>query len=131
MQLLYSKEEEIMYAIWDIGHPCAISEILKTHPDLKRNTIKKVLLILEEKQYLKVDSIVKTATRTGRAYAPVISKDAYEKQKKLMADVIESPSVENGILNYCSTLTDTKKCTKEFIYELEKIVQDFKKREDL
>ena len=46
MQLLYPKEEEIMYAIWEIGHPCVISDIVKAHPEIKRNTIKKVLLIL-------------------------------------------------------------------------------------
>lgn len=131
MQLLHPKEEDIMYAIWDIGHPCVISDIVKTHPDLKRNTIKKVLLILEDKHYLKVDSIVKTATRTGRAYAPIISREDYEKQKELMTDVIESNSIEDGILNYCSALANAKKCSSSFIQELEKIVQDFNNKEDI
>lgn len=29
MQTLTRKEEQIMQAVWQIGHPCLISEILK------------------------------------------------------------------------------------------------------
>lgn len=64
MKSLFQKEEEIMYAIWDIGHPCVISEILEKYPKLKRNTVAKVLNVLVDKGYLKVDSIVKTSTST-------------------------------------------------------------------
>ena len=122
MQLLYPKEEEIMYAIWEIGHPCVISDIVKAHPEIKRNTIKKVLLILEEKKYLVVDSIVKTATRTGRAYAPIITKKEYEQQKALIQDVIQSSKIQSGILNFCNLLACQNNVDPEVIDELEKII---------
>ena len=51
MQQLFPKEEEIMYAIWEIGQPCVISDIVKRYPEIKRNTVKKVLPILVKKQY--------------------------------------------------------------------------------
>lgn len=130
MQSLYPKEEDIMYAIWEINHPCVISEILKKHPELKRNTVAKVLKILEDKGYLVVDSIVKTVTRTGRAYAPIIKKEDYEAQKALMKTITDSSGALEGILNYCSTLVDTKTVRKEFIQEMDKLIYEFKEREE-
>lgn len=130
MQLLFPKEEEVMYAIWDVGHPCVISEILKTHPQLKRNTVAKVIIILEKKGYLVVDSIVKTMTRTGRAYKAIITQEAYEAQKELMANIVESSDVQNGILHYCATLLDTKKINSDFVQEMEKLINEFKAKEN-
>ncbi len=119
-----------MYAIWDIGHPCVISEILEKYPKLKRNTVAKVLNVLVDKGYLKVDSIVKTSTRTGRAYAPLIKKEVYQEQKRLMEEIVESDNVQEGILSYCSTLIDSESPSEEFICELEKMIEQYKNRED-
>lgn len=107
MQLLFPKEEEIMYAIWEIGHPCGLSEILNAYPELKRNTVAKVLVILQEKGYLRVDSIVKTRTRTGKAYAPAVARKDYDEQKKIMEHLVESPNVRKGVMSYLSALVDT------------------------
>lgn len=130
MQTLFQKEEEIMYAIWDVGHPCVISEILEKHPELKRNTVTKVLVILERKGYLKVDSIVKTATRTGRAYAPRIKKEEYLEQKEVMDNIIKLDTVQEGILKYCSSLINSKRPSEKFICELEEMINQYKKKED-
>lgn len=130
MQILFPKEEEIMYAIWDIGHPCAISELLKHHPELKRNTVAKVLVILEQKGYLTVDSIVKTITRTGRAYTPIITKESYEAQKDLIHQITESPSAQDGILAYCSTLLNTGKFHPEFVEEMNHLIAAYKDEEE-
>lgn len=126
MQLLYPKEEDIMNAIWEIGHPCVISEILKAHPELKRNTVAKVLKILEQKGYLTVDSIVKTVTRTGRAYAPIIKKEDYDAQKALMNNITKSKGALEGILNYCTALMETKHMDEDFIQEMDKLIDEFK-----
>ena len=83
MQTLTRKEEQIMQAVWQIGHPCLISEILKKDVTLKRNTVAPGIITLTKKGYLKVDSIGKSMTRTGRAYAPLIDQHAYNEQKKL------------------------------------------------
>ena len=81
MQTLTRKEEQIMQAVWQIGHPCLISEILKKDVTLKRNTVAPGIITLTKKGYLKVDSIGKSMTRTGRAYAPLIDQHAYNEQK--------------------------------------------------
>ena len=61
---LTPREEQIMNTIWNMDHPCLISEILKASPALKRNTVAPALVVLENKGYLKVDSIGKSYTRT-------------------------------------------------------------------
>lgn len=131
MLLLYPREEDVMYTIWEIDHPCVISEILNKNPDLKRNTVAKVLKILEQKGYISVDSIVKTVTRTGRAYSPIIKRESYEEQKTLMKSITETPNIYDGILNYCSTLLDTRKgkINKAFILEMDKLINEFKEEE--
>ena len=53
----------------------------KGRASLKRNTVAPALVVLENKGYLKVDSIGKSYTRTGKAYVAAISKEAYREQK--------------------------------------------------
>ena len=36
MQTLTRKEEQIMQAVWQIGHPCLISEILKKRCNIEK-----------------------------------------------------------------------------------------------
>lgn len=127
MELLHPKEEEIMYTIWDIGRPCVISDILRANPELKRNTLAKGVITLEQKGYLTVDSIVKTATRTGRAYKPIIRKEDYDEQKKIMQTLVDSPNVQTGLLNYCSNLVDNKESNQELLHDIEKLLSNFQK----
>lgn len=115
MQTLTRKEEQIMQAVWEIGHPCLISEILKKDTTLKRNTVAPGIITLTKKGYLKVDSIGKSMTRTGRAYAPVISRHAYEEQQTLIQCVVDSPTTKDGILNYLQLLIDTDQADDTFI----------------
>lgn len=129
MQLLFPKEEEIMYAIWNIGHPCVISDILKYDPSQKRNTLAKVLVILVKKEYIKVDSIVKTATRCGRAYAPLISKEEYENQKRLFSYVEKSTSAQKGVLSFISTLVSSNNIDESFIEEMNTLINNYKNKE--
>lgn len=97
MQTLTRKEEQIMQAVWQIGHPCLISEILKKDVTLKRNTVAPGIITLTKKGYLKVDSIGKSMTRTGRAYAPLIDQHAYNEQKKLIQCVVDSPTTKGVV----------------------------------
>lgn len=127
LQTLFPKEEEIMYAIWEIGHPCGLSEILYTYPDLKRNTVTKVLVILMNKGYLKVDSIAKTKTRTGRTYAPCITKQDYDRQKRAVNDIVESPNAETGIMKYLSALVDSRDAGQELIEQMENMIEQYKR----
>ena len=126
---LYEKEEAGMYTIWNIGHPCVISDILKTNPELNRNTVVKVLKTLTSKGYIKVDSIIKTATRTGRGYIPIIQQEDYEEQKQLMSMIVESSTPQDGILQYCSTLANGKHLDAAFIDEMERLFDNLKSKE--
>jgi len=123
MQTLTRKEEQIMQAVWQIGHPCLISEILKKDVTLKRNTVAPGIITLTKKGYLKVDSIGKSMTRTGRAYAPLIDQHAYNEQKKLIQCVVDSPTTKGGILNYIQSLIDTNQADDAFTTALKEKIE--------
>ena len=91
------------------------------------------MVILQDKGYLRVDSIVKTKTRTGRAYAPAVTQQAYDEQKKIMNDLVESPSVKKGVLTYLSALVDTKGADEELedmIGQMEDMIRQYREETD-
>ncbi|MCI8332962.1 MAG: BlaI/MecI/CopY family transcriptional regulator [Lachnospiraceae bacterium] len=126
MQELIPKEKEIMDIIWQMAHPCLISDILKTDPALKRNTVAKVLVSLNKKGYIQVDSIKRTSTRTGRAYVPAISKQEYEKQHTLIHTLFQNGTVSSNMLSFLSTMLDANQIDDDFIHEIEALIQDYK-----
>lgn len=123
MQTLTRKEEQIMQAIWQIGHPCLISEILKKDTTLKRNTVAPGIITLTKKGYLKVDSIGKSMTRTGRAYAPIVTQHAYDEQQKLIQCVVDSHTTKDGVLNYIQLLIDTNQADEVFKANLKEKIE--------
>ena len=123
MQTLTRKEEQIMQAVWQIGHPCLISEILKKDTTLKRNTVAPGIITLTKKGYLKVDSIGKSMTRTGRAYAPIVTPHAYDEQQKLIQCVVDSQATKDGILNYIQLLIDTNQADDAFRANLKEKIE--------
>ena len=78
---LTPREEQIMNTIWNMDHPCLISEVLKAEPSLKRNTVAPALVVLENKGYLKVDSIGKSYTRTGKRMWLLFQKKLTENRR--------------------------------------------------
>ena len=123
MQTLTRKEEQIMQAVWQIGHPCLISEILKKDTTLKRNTVAPGIITLTKKGYLKVDSIGKSMTRTGRAYAPIVTQHAYDVQQNLIQCVVDSQTTKDGILNYIQLLIDTNQADDAFRANLKEKIE--------
>ena len=113
MQTLTRKEEQIMQAVWQIGHPCLISEILKKDVTLKRNTVAPGIITLTKKGYLKVDSIGKSMT----------DQHAYNEQKKLIQCVVDSPTTKGGILNYIQSLIDTNQADDAFTTALKEKIE--------
>ncbi len=126
MKKLFPKEKEIMELLWEAGHPCMISEILKTDSTLSRNTVAKVLVHLEKKGYIKVDSVQQSTTRTGRAYIPVISKKEYEEQWALIQALSEDGFIASSLLSYFSTLLNTDYVNDDLLEKLEMMIQDYK-----
>ena len=123
MQTLTRKEEQIMQAVWQIGHPCLISEILKKDTTLKRNTVAPGIITLTKKGYLKVDSIGKSMTRTGRAYAPIVTQHADDEQQKLIQCVVDSQTTTAGILNYIQLLIYTNQADDAFRANLKEKIE--------
>ena len=119
---LTPREEQIMNTIWNMDHPCLISEILKASPALKRNTVAPALVLLENKGYLKVDSIGKSYTRTGKAYVAAISKEAYKEQQAFLNAISQSRDTETGVLDFLAPLlfhrvSDHMICFSKIKYE--------------
>ena len=113
-----------------MNKPCLISDILKADPSLNRNTIAKALVSLEKKGYLKVDSIKRTVTRTGRAYVPAITRKEYENNEHLLASIRTSTSIPQTSLSFFSNLIKNGQIDDNFISELENMIQDYKKRKE-
>ena len=123
MQLLLPKEKEIMDGFWKLNMPCLISDILKDNPELSRNTVAKALITLESKGYLKVDSIRKTVTRTGRAYVPTISKDIYESKLALIDQITDKKDLSPKALSFLSAFLQSDALEDALIDELDATLQ--------
>lgn len=119
-----------MEILWEAAHPCMISEILKTDSTLSRNTVAKVLVHLEKKGYIKVDSVQQSTTRTGRAYIPVISKKEYEEQWALIQALSEDGFITSSLLSYFSTLLNTDYVNDDVLEKIEMMIQDYKNRKE-
>ena len=121
---LTPREEQIMNTIWNMDHPCLISEVLKAEPSLKRNTVAPALVVLENKGYLKVDSIGKSYTRTGKAYAAAISKEAYKEQKAFMDALSRSRDTENGVLDFLTSYVKSPNMSPDFPQRVRRILEN-------
>ena len=130
MQTLIPKEEEIMNIFWKLDCPFIISDILKANPDLSRNTVAKVLVSLEKKGYIKVNSIRKTVTRTGRAYIAAITKKEYEEKNALIKAVSDGTSMTQATLSFLSTLLQSENLDDSFLSELEAMILEYKNQKE-
>lgn len=130
MDELLEKEKEIMNVFWSLNKPCLISDILNADTSLNRNTVAKALVSLEKKGYLKVDSIRRTVTRTGRAYIPTITQEDYVNHTRLLNSIRINTSMPQTSLTFFSTLLGTGKVDDSFISELESMIQDYKNRKE-
>lgn len=130
MYVLFEKEKEIMDIFWKLDKPCLISEILREDPSLSRNTVSKLLVKLEKNGFLKVDSIRKTVTRTGRAYVAAVSKEDYERQEKHIQEVSSDMAFSKSILNAVCCLIKTDNVDDSFIEELEQMIEDYKNNDE-
>ena len=126
MNILFEKEKEIMDIFWKLDKPCLISDILKEDPSLSRNTVAKLLVKLEKNGFLKVDSIRKTVTRTGRAYVAAVSKEDYDRQEKHIQEVSSNMTLSDSALRLVSCLLKTDTVEDTFIDELEQMIQNYK-----
>lgn len=126
MYVLFDKEKQIMDIFWKLDKPCLISEVLREDPTLSRNTVAKLLVKLEKNGFLRVDSIRKTVTRTGRAYVAAVSKDAYERQETHMKNVSSDMKLSECALRLVCCLLKADAIEDNFVQELEQMIEDYK-----
>lgn len=126
MQQLFEKEQEIMDIIWEKGEPCLISEILRADAALSRNTVAKGLVTLEKKGFLRVDGVKKTVTRSGRTYAPTITKKEYNTQMELMKFISESRSLTETAEKLIEAICKSEEYDPNFLDALENKILQYK-----
>jgi len=112
---LTPREEQIMNTIWNMDHPCLISEILKASPALKRNTVAPALVLLENKSY----------TRTGKAYVAAISKEAYKEQQAFLNAISQSRDTETGVLDFLAAYVKSKNMSADFPQRIREILEHY------
>ena len=78
---------------------------------------------LENKGYLKVDSIGKSYTRTGKAYVAAISKEAYREQKAFLDAISHSRDTETGVLDFLTAYVKSANMSPDFPERIRKVLE--------
>lgn len=81
--------------------------------------------VLENKGYLKVDSIGKSYTRTGKAYVAAISKEAYKEQQAFLNAISQSRDTETGVLNFLAAYVKSKNMSADFPQRIREILEHY------
>lgn len=120
MQKLAKREEQIMQAVWQLGH-AFIKEIINEMPDPKPhyNTIATMVKILEDKRFLEHESIGNVFR-----YYPVISKEQY--QNHAMTDIV-SQYFDNSYPNMLMFFAKEQKISEEELNEIINLIKSQKK----
>ena len=120
MQKLAKREEQIMQAVWQLGH-AFIKEIINEMPDPKPhyNTIATMVKILEDKRFLEHEAIGNVFM-----YYPVISKEQY--QKHAMTDIV-SQYFDNSYPNMLMFFAKEQKISDEELNEIVNLIKTQKK----
>ena len=120
MQKLAKREEQIMQAIWQLGH-AFIKEIINEMPDPKPhyNTIATMVKILEDKRFLDHEAIGNVFR-----YYPVISKEQY--QKHTMTDIV-SQYFDNSYPHMLMFFAKDQKISEDELNEIVKLIKSQQK----
>jgi len=120
MQKLAKREEQIMQAVWQLGH-AFIKEIINEMPDPKPhyNTIATMVKILEDKRFLEHEAIGNVFR-----YYPVISKEQY--QNHAMTDIVNQ-YFDNSYPNMLMFFAKEQKISEEELNEIVNIIKSQKK----
>ena len=86
-------------------------------------TVAPALVVLENKGYLKVDSIGKSYTRTGKAYVAAISKEAYREQKAFLDAISHSRDTETGVLDFLTAYVKSANMSPDFPERIRKVLE--------
>jgi len=120
MQKLAKREEQIMQAVWQLGH-AFIKEVINEMPDPKPhyNTIATMVKILEDKGFLEHETIGNVFR-----YYPVISKTLY--QQHAMNDIV-SQYFDNSYPNMLMFFAKEQKISDEELNDIVNLIKSQKK----
>ena len=71
------KEQEVLDVFWKMEKPLSVKDITENNPSLNKSTVAVLVRKLNEKGYLKVDSIQKVAKTYAQYFVPTISKEEF------------------------------------------------------
>lgn len=104
----------------------AVPRIIYRIPCQKVNkSVAPALVVLENKGYLKVDSIGKSYTRTGKAYVAAISKEAYKEQQAFLNAISQSRDTETGVLDFLAAYVKSKNMSADFPQRIREILEHY------
>lgn len=123
---LTKKELDIMSILWESDVPLVASEISKRDLSLNINTAQAVIRKLLDKKYIDIADIVYSGTVLSRSYRPTISQKELAIQQ--FTKNFEEENNNISIPNVVATLLKHEKNEKKVIDELEKLLEERKKK---
>ncbi len=123
---LSKRELEVMNVLWEEGKPLIASEIPDRRPGLSLNTVQGVLKKLLVRGFIEVAEIVQSGTVLSRSYSPVITPEEYA-VRYVTTEIFPLDGLESK-MRYFNTLFDSMGNDEELIGELEKLIQERKRK---
>ncbi len=122
---LTPNERQIMDLIWGSDHPLSRQEILEGTPDRTWNP-SSIHLILNSMLSKGVLQIANKNVKYARTYEAAITQDEY--MIKCVTSVAPGDTVHDRLFNLVTALVNQQSVDEDTITELEKILEDKKKK---
>lgn len=133
---LPKSEEELMHLFWKENKPLSSVEILKLSSDTtwSRNYIQKMLTLLQEKNFIELCGVERSANHYVRLFQPLCTKEEY------LTDMLEQQGANANLLTKIAlalfkkekgnAVDDKGEVSEELIQELEEMIETFKKEQE-
>lgn len=115
---LTNRQFDVMNVLWSAGKPMIASEIVDAKSSLNTNTVRSVLKILLDKQFIEIADIVYSGTVLAKQYRVVVTKEEYFIN---MCKEDQSGSSTNILVALINEEKDLR-----VLEDLEKIIRDAK-----
>lgn len=129
---LTKRDVEILSILWNSNHSMTASEISEASPGLSVNTVQAVLRKLLKNKLIEIENIVYSGTVLARSYIPLITAQDYALAKLAMDyQKFEKQISKGAVLVTLLDLENDPKKNSEEAQELEKILEEYKKRKNI
>ena len=123
---LTKRERDVLEVLWSSQEPLHASDIPKLNSDLNISSVQVSLKNLIKKEYIHVADIAYSGTVLSRRYAPIVSQEDF--LKDVITESIEKLDNKVSTKNIVAALLQEDENEKETIAELEKLLQERKKK---